>query len=497
MSIEMEKLSTHYHDNVKRLKTAFSYPNNEDFVVRELSLSHLNKQAAFFYLKGTVKEDEIQEQVFNPLLTANEQIDTEHILTVLQNQLTKPPQFHTNLNILIHKILNGHTVLIIEGNLEAIVLPTMAFAHRTVGQPEIEAVLKGPKEAFLESSDVNRSLIRRTIKNQHLLTETITIGDGSTTDVSLMYVSDLVEPALVQEVKKHLQSIEADYIANLSILEQYIEDNPYSLVPTVLLTERPDRAAAFLDEGHIVLIMDNSPDCLVAPVTFWSFFQTAEDQYQRFAFGNLIRIIRLLAFFMALFAPAVYLATTNYHVEMIPTDLLLTISSNRGNVPLPAVLELVLVEIMFDVIREAGTRMPSKVGPVVAIVAAFIVSYATITAGLLSPVIISVVGIASLASYAIPTNSFNFAVRIARFGFIALAAVLGFLGIALGVAMSISYMSTVKSFGVPFISPLAPYNRSSSDLIFRRAQWKQWVRPMNISGKQPVRGKKPEGGANS
>jgi spore germination protein KA len=485
--------------NLEHIKKLFSYPINQDFVVRNLYIPSLKAGVALIFLSGMVNEDKIERNIISPLASVDiRQIGEETLQNTLRRVITVE-SFKTvsDFKNVIHHILNGHTLLIIDGHPEAISIPTIGYKHRNVEKPETEMVLKGPKEAFVESVPINLSLIRKQIKDAHLLTETMLVGQRDQNEVSMMYIKDIANPELVEKVKQRISEIEAEHILNLSILEQHIEERPYSLVPTVLYTERPDRAASFLKEGHIILLMDSSPDCLIVPVTFWSFFHTAEDQYQRWAFGNLMRIVRLFAFFIALLAPATYIAVTNFHVEMIPTDLLFTIAATRQNVPFPGLFELIIMEITFDIVREAGIRMPTRVGHTVAIITALLISMASIIAGIVSPILVVIVGFSSLASYTIPTNSFNFAVRIARFGFIALVAFTGFLGMAIGVAVCVAYLVTVKSFDVPFVSPMAPHYRSSKDMVVRPPVWKQWLRPLYLYPHNQVRSKKPGGGSNS
>ncbi|MFZ3590788.1 spore germination protein [Bacillus sp. DJP31] len=494
METEKKFFSDNLEENLKKLKDSFSYPTNEDFVVRSVHIPSLKKAAALLYVKGAVDVKRIEENILTPLFEKDVQKMGESFDRVKELLTVQDLKSSENFSEVVHLILSGHTAIMIEGSKEVILAVTPKFAQRSVEQPEIESVIKGPKEAFIESLEVNRSLIRKALKSHHLITEKLLFGKEKRNEVSLMYMGDIVNQELLTKVRERVLEIEAEHIQNLSILEQHIEERPYSLVPTVLLTERPDRAVSFLKEGHIVLLMESSPDCLIVPVTFWSFFHTAEDQYQRWAFGNLMRIVRLLAFFAALLGPAAYIAITNYHIEVIPTNLLLTVAATRETVPFPGLFELIMIEITFDIIRESGLRLPIKMGPVVSLLSAVIISYAAIEAGIVSPVLIAIVGFSSLASFSIPSNSFNFAVRLARFGFIGLSAMMGFFGIAIGVQMSVAYLATVKSFDVPFVSPMAPHYPSSKDMIVRPPVWKQWLRPLNLYPQNRVRGKKPKGG---
>ena len=507
-----EHLTTSFHENIERIKKTFFFPLNQDFSIRSMYIPTLKKEAILFFLSGMTNETYLEERIIQPIMSKSSS-DSNHLKKTdsvvsngdsdvnekVEDFFKTIPSIKTKKGLdhfdqVVQHILSGHTVLLIDGFPYAITIETEEIQHRPIGQPEIEASLIGPKEAFVESSEVNRALIRKQVRDASLVTEKVSFGSQNHNEVSIMYINDVVNPELVENVRQRIGEIEADYVQNLSILEQHIEDRPYSLVPTILLTERPDRAASFLMEGHIIVLMDSSPECLIVPVTFWSFFHTPEDQYNRWPYGNWIRLTRLFAFLVAILAPASYIATSSFHVEAIPINLLLTIASTRGGVPFPTLFELLLIEICFDIVREAGTRFPTKGGPVVALIGAFIIAYATIEAGLMSPITIAIVGFSSLASYTIPINSFTFAVRIARFGFIGLSAIMGFFGIAIGVQMCVAYLASVKSFGVAFISPMSPHYPSSKDMLIRLPVWKQWLRPMNVNPLKAKHSEKPEGG---
>ena len=494
--LEIVKLTDNFEENVFLLNKHLLGSKNKDLIMEHIHIHTLDKDAILFYLRGMVDEQLIFERIiptFNKKST--HKIDSSDYLSRLKEISPAPIKktVHTFHDI-ERKLTEGNTLLLIEGNNEIFPIETKSIESRKVNIAEVETVLKGPKEAFVESELINTSLIRKQLRTSQLVKEHVEVGTTQENIVSLLYLNGVANEELVGKVRRRIEQIQVENIQNLSMLEQHIEERPYSLVPTILTTERPDRAAAFLKEGHVVLLMNSSPDCLVMPVTFWSFFHTAEDYYQRWAYGNLMRIVRLIAFFAALLAPAAFIAVTNYHVEALPTDMLLTVSATRDLVPFPAIFEIILVEITFDIIREAGTRFPSKNGPVVALIGALIISIAAIEAGIISPIVIAVVGFSSLASYTIATNSFIFAVRIARFGFIALGSFMGFFGIAIGIQACVAYLASLKSFDVPFVSPMAPHYPSSKDMIVRPPLWKMWLRPLHVYPGREIRGKKPEGG---
>lgn len=479
------KLTSNLKDNSDKLKELFSYPTNIDFTIKDLYIKSLNKDAMLFYLNGMVKKEKIEEHIIKPLMWKNISISTKIPLSDIEKKIltTIESNRFNNLKVISEDLLKGHVVVLIDGYKEALSIVATGFEYRNISKAENEVVIKGPHESFAESQEVNRSLIRKQLRNRNLITETLIIGETSSTDISVMYIKDVTEPKLIENIKNRIKEIKVDGIKSVSILEQHIEERPYSLFPSLLYTERPDRAAHFLKEGNIVILSDNTPACLVAPATFWSFFHTAEDTYERWAYGNFLRIIRLFAIFISLLAPASYIAMTNFHEELIPLDLLISIAGSRETVPFPALVEVLIMEVSFELVREAGIRVPSPIGPTVGIVGALILGQAAVDANIVSPIMIIIVGITAISSFAIADTSLNFSIRILRFGITALAATMGFIGISVGLICLFAYMLSIKSFDVPYFSPLAPYTKSPTNTILRAPVWKRWLNPFKSNKK--------------
>lgn len=324
-----------------------------------------------------------------------------------------------------------------------------------------------PQEGFVESADINKGLIRKLIRDANLVTEQITLGDTVKNTVHIMYIKNTVDENALSELKKRLQSIKNFNILHVEVLGQCIEDRKYSLAPSIFITERPDRVANLLYDGRIALIMDGSSNALILPVTFWTLFHAPDDVYQRWAYGNFIRLIRVIGIFAALLTPALYVAITTYHPNMIPIDLLLAITAAREIVPFPVVIEVIIMEISFELLREAGTRVPAPLGTTIGVIGALILGQASVQANIVSPILIIIVSITALSSFAIPDNSLNYLIRIGRFIFLVLALSFGVIGIAIGLLLSISYLLQIKSFGVSFFSPLAPNSPNSTNFLYR------------------------------
>jgi len=315
------------------------------------------------------------------------------------------------------------------------------------------------------------------MRTPDLVSEILKVGTLSRVDCAVLYVEGLTNPKLVAEVKRRINAIKADHIQDTGVLEQFIEDRPLVLVPQTLSTERPDRMAAFLAEGHVGLLLDGSPFGLIVPVTFWSLLHAAEDHFLRWPFGTFLRIVRVAALGAALLLPAVYIAVTNFHPEMIPTDLLLAIAATREKVPFPTAVEVIIMEMSFELIREAGIRVPGVIGPTLGIVGALILGQAAVAASIVSPILVIIVALTALGSFAIPNFNMAFAARITRFAYIALAAAFGFYGIAAGVFVQMLIYVSTRSFGVPFMSPVAPFAQSSGDVVLRYPSWSMELRP--------------------
>ncbi|MEK3934491.1 spore germination protein [Sporosarcina sp. FSL W7-1349] len=493
-----QSFSTDLDLNVSLLKEAFSSPTNQSLKLRNITVLQGTKKGVILFIEGTVDTKAIEENIIKPLLKVTD-IPNEDGMSVVADSVlinTGSKQL-TKLRDAVKYLLRGNTLILFEGEDVAISAETTGFENRSVTEPTVENVVRGPKESFNESMAVNQSLIRKQIKDSRLLCETMTVGNSFVKDVSIMYIKGVADEELLNEVKKKINELESDLIQNLSILEQYVESRTYSIVPSTLLTERPDRACSFLLEGHIVLLMESSPYALVVPVTFWSMFHTIEDQYLRWAYANFIRIITLISVFIALYTPAIYLAVSTFHIEMLPPDLLFAIAATREVVPVPVLWEIILLEIVFEILRAAGIRIPSVIGPTIGIVGALILGQAAVQANLVSPILVIVVAITGLSSFVIQDLNLGFMIRILRFAFIFIANFMGFFGIFLATACLFAYLVSLKSFNVPFLAPFAPYFRSPKGLVLRPSIWKQALLPFYASRQNEESRNNPKAGSNN
>jgi hypothetical protein len=482
IELKKQQISKDIDQNLATFKTLYSYPKNIDLKIREFKIGSLNRRAFIIFISSMVKVDLIQEGITEKL------IKNQDSMLIIPNIVTYPVlKTEDIIGGILQEVNSGSTALFVEGENYCYLFETTEIKSRSIEASLNEVIIKGPKEAFTEKLIDNVALIRKKVKNENLILESKIPFKRSKNSVYLVYEKDLVDTECLQSIKNKIDSIEADSVADLSILEQYLEERPRSLFPTILYTERPDRAVSFIEEGHIVLLMDNSPSCLVLPATFWSLFHSPEDHYLRAPYGNFIRFLRLVALFIASFTSTFYIAITNYHVGMLPPDLLMAIAGTRERVPFPSLLEIMMMELAFELIREAGLRVPSPIGPTIGIVGALILGQAAVQANIISPIVIIVIALSGLSSFIIHDVSMNFAVRMMRFLFIFSAAIMGVYGPTALFVIGLFYLVSLKSFGTPYFSPMTPHPLPSKDLIVRHIPMKDRFRPGYLKAKDMVK----------
>lgn len=385
-------------------------------------------------------------------------------------------------------LMSGETIILIDGIDKALSADTKGGEKRSVEEPSSQVTVRGPRDGFTESIKTNISLVRRRIQNTDLWLETMKIGKVTKTDVGLMYIKGIANDKIIAEVRKRLGRIDVDSILESGYIEQFIEDQTFTTFPTIYHTERPDTVTGNLLEGRVAIFVDGTPFVLLAPAVFIQFFQTVEDYYSRFFIATALRLLRILIFFISLIAPSVYIAATTFHQEMIPTNLLFAVAAQREAVPFPAFVEAVMMEVTFEILREAGIRMPRAVGSAISIVGALVIGQAAVEAGIVSPAMVIVVAVTAIANFATPSFSIAISARLIRFIFMVAAAVFGFYGVFLGMIMLIVHLCSLRSFGISYMSPLAPFIPvNNDDTIIRAPLWDFKQRPKWISGGNMVR----------
>jgi spore germination protein KA len=473
-----EKLvvSSSLESNKYYVEQIYSLPKNKDIILREFYLALDSPLKAFMlFIDGLAEKEIINNSILKPLMVLLDgvQIEGNEIATYIKEHLLPghDVQVLEEYRQILDFVNYGNTAIFVEGCAQCLVVETKGWDKRSVDKPEVEQVIMGPHEAFNETLRSNTALIRKALRNENLITEMVKVGARNKIDVAIMYLEDLTNPQLVKEVKRRIISIKTDYVGVSGVLEQFIEDEPFRLSPQILTTERPDRVVSFLVEGYVTVIVDGAPQALIVPVTLFSLLHSSEDYYLRLPYGNFLRILRVLALFITILTPGIYVAIVTFHQEMIPTELLLAIAASRATVPFPTIFEVFAMEFAFELIREAGVRVPGVIGNTIGIVGALILGQAAVQAGIVSPILIIVIAITGLASFAIPNYSLSFSFRGRRFIFTVLAASFGFFGIAGGLFFFLITLVNMKSFGVPFLAPISPKIKTGPDVVWRGPVW--------------------------
>lgn len=446
--------------NIQTIQELFN--NCYDIVIRRLEIGDVKKvKMAIVYIDGLTNKDHISQFAIGALLIEEEikSFTLQGFKSKLTDVVTKETLHSSeikeerHMESIVDGILSGDTALLIDGMEECIIIGSRGWAGRGINEPQTETVVRGPREGFVESLKSNTTLVRRRIKDTNLKITTQKVGRRSKTDVAVMYIEDIVNKDLVQEVNERLRAIDIDAVLDSSILENLIEDNYLSAFPQMENTERPDSVAAALYEGRVAIIVDGSPFALMAPATFGTLLQSSEDYYNRWTESQILRNIRLIAVFLAVMSPALYIAVISYHPGILPSKLMYYLAASRVNVPFPAVIETILMEITIELIRESGTRISGPIGTTVGLVGGLIVGQAAVEAGIVSSILIIIVAVTTIASFAIPSYEFASGLRVWRFLLIILASVLGLYGVMLGVIVLGTHLVKLNSFGVAFTAP--------------------------------------------
>ncbi|WP_379150819.1 spore germination protein [Paenibacillus sp. sgz5001063] len=381
------------------------------------------------------------------------------------------PTVILTVNEAVQRIVRGETVLFIENTSQAFSFELKDKLNRPLEEPSTEAVIRGPRYGFIEKMDINLALIRHRLHTPRLKTEKFKAGSISQTDIMIVYLENIAKQSVVDEVKRRISKIDMDSVLESGYIEELISDHTYSPFPVIQATQRPDLVSGSLIEGKVAVITDGSPMVLVLPITFWFGFQTAEDYYMKFIFATTLRWLRYLFAFLAMTLPSIFIAITTFHQEMIPTSLTLSLAAAREVVPFPAIMEALIMEVTFEALREAGIRLPRPVGQTISIVGALVIGQAAVQAGIISATIIIVVSITGIASFLIPNPGMSQAISIIRFPLMLLAAAFGLYGVGVGLLALLIHLVNLRSFGVPYMTPIAPLNLSGLADVLVRAPW--------------------------
>lgn len=388
-------------------------------------------------------------------------------------------------------LLSGDSVLLIEGESSALSVETKKVQARQVEEPNVQTVVRGPREGFTEVLSWNMAMLRRKIKDRRLWMESRQVGAVTKTEILIVYIQGIVAQEVLDEVRSRLDGIDIDGILESNYIEEFIQDKKYSIFPTIANSERPDVVAAQLLEGRVAILVDGTPFALIVPAFFTQMFQSPEDYYQRTVFSSLVRLLRMLAFCLAMFTPSLFIAITTFHIELVPTTLLYNLASQREGVPFPAFIEALIMEVTFEILREASVRMPRTIGQSISVVGTLVIGQAAVEAGLATAAMVIVVSITAIANFVMPAFNLGIAVRISRFLFMMVAASFGLYGLFLAIIALVVRLCTLQSFGVPYMAPLAPFNRpDQKDTLWRLPIPSMKKRPLVVQRQNIVRQRK-------
>jgi len=442
-----------------------------------------NQPALLVFLSSLTDSKLIAEKIITPLAFSKEMPEYEQNLETYCETMLRGIEYKLTQKWqdIIQLLLSGFAALFVESSGNALALKIQGSSYRSIDEPTTQTIVKGPKDGFTESAETNISLIRRRILNPALRFESYTLGSETRTPVYLAYIEGIINPGILQETRTRLNNIQTNAIFDTGIIEEFITDKTLTPFPLIFNTERPDSTAANLITGKVAIIAEGSPFVLILPTTFSDFFQVAEDYYQPYMMASFIRIVRYVAFMISLLLPATYVSVITYHHELLPTQLLISIMAQREGIPFPTVVEALLMELTFEILREAGIRMPRAVGMTVSIVGGLVIGQAAVEAGIISNIMVIIVALTAISSFVSPVYAFSMSSRLLRFTMILLGAVFGLYGVMLGLMIMVGHLCSLRSFGIPYLSPLAPWILGDQNDVFIRApMWAMKKRPFYL-----------------
>ena len=487
---EQIRISSNLRDNEIYIRKQCE--NCADILVRPMRLGEDRKvDCLMVYIEVTVSNMMLDDSAIGKMINHFWKIPPEKIQEFLKNNSLgiADVQKLENMDEVFGAILSGNAVFFIDGYNKAMKISSKGYPDMGVSEAESEKVLRGSREGFSDSVKTNSALVRKRIRDTRMKVEEYQSGVRSNTTIQILYIEDLVHGELLEEVKNRLEEYKIDGILDSGMLEQLTEKPWYSPFPQYQVTERPDRTALELLNGKIALLCDNSPSALILPGAFCSFMESSEDWYHHFEMATFLRILRYLALLTATLLPGLYLAVIRFHTQILPANLILSFAQAREGVPFSSVVELVFLELSFELIREAGVRIPGALGNAIGIVGGLIIGQAAVEANLVSPVVVIIVALTALGSLAIPNEEFASAFRLLKYAFLFLGGFLGIFGIVLGLYLTMAHLAGLLSFGVPYLVPFVEKNSEAETggRILRQPFRKRKFRPLYARNAQKRR----------
>lgn len=495
---ESRKVSANLRENEKYLRSRLE--NCSDILIRPMRLGDKHKvDCLMVYIEVAVSNMMLDDSALGKMINHFWEISPEDIQEFVRHNSLGIADVKKleNLDESIDAMLAGNAVFFIDGYDKAMKISSKGYPSTGVMEAESEKVLRGSREGFSDSVKSNSALIRKRLRDTRLKVEEYKIGVRSHTLTQVLYMDDLVHEGLLEEVKERLEEFQIDGILDSGMLEQLTEDVWYSPFPQYQTTERPDRAVQEILKGKVVILCDNSPEALILPGNFSSFMESSEDWYHRFEMASFLRILRYLAVIMATVLPGLYLAVIRFHTQILPSALILSFAEAREGVPFSSVVELIFLELAFELIREAGVRVPGSLGNAIGIVGGLVIGQAAVEANLVSPIVVMIVALTALGSMTVPNEEFAAAFRLVKYGFLILGGYLGIYGIVLGIYLVIGHLAGLISFGIPYLVPFIKKEQKGSrgEGVLRVPLRKRVLRPLYAREEQKIRLKRKESGS--
>ncbi len=411
-------------------------------------------EAYFIYLGELIDKDILQRDFIKPILSMSlkELSETKNII----NLPCVETKLLYSLEEVVDGIMAGNSVFVCNAFDYAISCRVLDIETRGIEEPFTEKNIRGPHEGFVESMDINYSILRRKIKNNRLKIKKTTLGEQTNQTVAIAYIEGIANIDIVNSLFDKISSIKIDGLPAIGYIEQIISTHRYSIFPQFLSTERPDRAVAALLEGRITIILEGTPVVIIAPINFLSFFQALDDYSTSWIQGSFLRMLRIIGVVLAVAMPSLYIAITSFHYYVVPLNLLIPLAESRSKVPFPPIVEVLILEIVVEMVREAAVRLPTYIGTAISVFATLVIGQAAVEAGIVSNILIVIVGASAVASYVIPSFDMSMAIRILRFAFSIAASVFGIIGIIICTGFTLVHLTCMESLGQPYLQPIAP-----------------------------------------
>lgn len=462
--------------------------DSDDIVIQKLYINGDDDlEVTLCFVDGLVDSKIINDDILRPLLqetNLSHAKNEKEIIELIEHGTiyAANQKVRDSINETIEDILSGHAALIFDKSKRAVTFEVKGFEKRSIQESSNENVIKGAKDSFIEVLRVNTALVRRKIRTQNLRIKQLILGQQTLTTIAICYIDEIANESLVKELTNRLEEINVDGVLSSAFIEEFIADNKLSTFPQILYTERTDKFCGNLLEGRVGIIIDGLPTAFIVPAGINQFMHAAEDYSKNYLVASMISIIRFFSLISTMFLPGFYIALSTFHQEMIPSKLAMSIISSKEGVPFPTFVEVFIMLIAFEVLLEAGLRMPKSIGNAVSIVGALVVGQSAVEAKLISPAIVIVVAVTVIAGFTMPNQDFSNATRLWRFIITTFSTIAGLLGLSVALILLIIHLAGMESFGVSYLAPFSANEGRdiAADSIFRLPVWMMKQRPQNL-----------------